>query len=437
MKGELITVYEDRQARLRLDDKEKQDILALKDLWGSQNIILQADGTLLLKHYVGFVCRNGTRIQILPKVFADGSIQKLDVETEKYKSIDLLLRLLNYSGFLNVKEIPDPISVESYQNDLLEVFISIFVSQFNRLFSREINRSYQPYEENMQFIKGKILFGRTIKENKFRKHLHFVSYEEFTMNNPLNRIIKTIMIRLLNQTQNVYNKKSLKLALIYLEEVDVTKLYPGVFDEVRFNRLNENYRPLFNMARTFYYNRQPGQSEGNEFTFTFLVPLNMLFEHYVYKLLANSTLFNNDLYQVHHHKPQVYLAYRNGKGVFQLEPDITLAQKGKVKVILDAKYKNPMKDSDVSVLQSDVYQMLAYAVTYNCSSIYLVYPSFISNEVNDTELATYKINTLFGEISLIIVQLDIVDSKPEEVQAQLEEIIKLHAQMKETILCTG
>jgi 5-methylcytosine-specific restriction enzyme subunit McrC len=422
MSGKLITVYEDRTTKLKLNDKEKQDIIALKELWGNQNLILQADGSLLLKHYVGFVCRNGTRLQILPKILA-GSVERLSEETEKHKSINLLLRLLTYSGFLSIKEIPDPISVEAYQNDLLEIFISIFIAQFNRLFNREIHRSYQPYEENMQFIKGRILFSQTIKENKFRKHMHYVSYEEFSINNPLNQIIKTTIMNLLSQTQIAQNKKALKLALIHLEEVEPIRLYPEIFDEVKFNRLNQTYRPLFNMVRMFYYNHQPGQSEGDEFTFTFLVPLNRLFEHYVYKLLDNSKISGPGLYQVRHHNPRKYLASRNGKGVLQMEPDITLTKDQAVKVILDAKYKNPMKESDVSVLHSDVYQMLAYAVAFHCSTIYLVYPSFISNEVENTELANYDISTPEGNISLKIIQLDIIEAEPNEAQMHLERIL--------------
>ena len=60
----------------------------------------QADGSLLLKHYVGFIFRNGTRLQILPKVFASGPVEKSSEEFEKGKAINLLLRLLSYSGFL-------------------------------------------------------------------------------------------------------------------------------------------------------------------------------------------------------------------------------------------------------------------------------------------------------------------------------------------------
>lgn len=428
MSNRLITVYEDRTTRLTLNDKEKEDIIALKELWGSQNMILQADGSLLLKHYVGFVYRNGTRLQILPKVLANGPTEKLNEDTERNKAINLLLRLLSYSDFINIKEIPDPISVQAYQNDLLEIFIGMFAAHFNRLFNREIHRSYQQFEENMQFIKGRILFTQTIKENKFRKHLHYVSYEEFSINNPLNRIIKTTMLRLLSQTKIANNKKTLKLALIHLEEVEPIKLYPGIFDEVKFNRLNQNYLPLFNMAKMFYYNRQPGQSEGDEFTFTFLVPLNLLFEQYVFKLLENSKISSASCYEVRHHKPQKYLAYRadqNNKPVFLLEPDITLSKGGNVKVILDAKYKNPIKDANVSVLQGDIYQMLAYATAYHCPTVYLVYPAFISNAIMYNELAQYDISTPGGIVSIKVIQLDIIDTEPEEIQKQLERIIEV------------
>ncbi|MGI6235788.1 MAG: McrC family protein [Christensenellales bacterium] len=426
MSKRLITVYEDRTTRLELSDKEKQDIIALKELWGAQNLILQADGSLLMKHYVGFIYRNGTRVQILPKVLANGPTEKSDADTEVNKAVILLLRLLSYSDFLNIKEIPDPISVDAYQNDLLEIFIGMFAAQFNRLFNREIHRSYQQLEENMQFIKGKILFTQTIKENKFRKHLHYVSYEEFSINNLLNRIIKTTMLRLLSQTKVTSNKKALKLALIYLEEVEPIKLYPGIFDQVKFNRLNQNYLPLFNMAKMFYYNRQPGQSEGDEFTFTFLVPLNRLFEQYVYMLLHNSKLSSVDDYEVSHHKPQKYLAKRteqNNKPVFLLEPDITLAKDGEVKVIIDAKYKNPIIDDNVIVFQNDIYQMLAYATAYHCPNIYLVYPAFLSNKITDNELAQYDISTPDGNVSIKIIQLDIIDTEPEEIQKQMEGII--------------
>lgn len=425
MSKRLITVYEDRTTRLDLSEKEKQDIMALKELWGAQNLILQTDGSLLLKHYVGFINRNGTRLQILPKVLANVPAENSGTDTEINKAISLLLRMLSYSDFLKIKEIPDPVSVEAYQNDLLEIFIGMFAAQFKWLFNREIHRSYQQYEENMQFIKGRILFTQTIKENMLRKHIHSVSYEEFSINNPLNRIIKTTMLRLLSQTKISFNKKALKLALIHLEEVEPIRLYPGIFSKVKFNRLNQNYLPLFNMAKMFYYNRQPGQSEGDELTFTFLVPLNRLFEQYIFKLLQNSKISSVEGYEVCHHKPQKYLAYRadhNNKPIFLLEPDITISRDGRMKAILDAKYKNPIINDNVSVLPSDIYQMLAYATAYHCPNISLVYPAFMNNKIMDNELAHYEIRTPGGNVSVKVIQLDIISTEPAELQNQLEGI---------------
>lgn len=264
MNPRLITIYSDRQTQVQpnLTPEEQGDILALKDLLGSQHVTLQANDVLFVRHYVGFIARGRTRLQILPKIYADyGSI---DAEEEKHTSISLLLRLLSYSGYLGYKEIPDPQAIEACDNDLFEIFISIFVSRFLNVFKRNIHRAYEPYEENKQFIKGKILFHETILKNSFRKDRHYVRYDEFTADTLMNRIFKTVILHLLSQTVLSENKKKLKLALDYLDEVEPIRMYNGIFDRVIFNRMTEAYRPVFTMAQLLYYNRQPGFSEGDE-----------------------------------------------------------------------------------------------------------------------------------------------------------------------------
>lgn len=114
------------------------------------------------------------------------------------------------------------------------------------------------------------------------------------------------------------------------------------------------------MARMFYYHLQPGTKDGDEYTFTFLVPLNELFEFYVYKLLMDRY---GDCIQ--YQKPQQHLATWGSKHKFLLKPDITMQRDGKVLHIWDAKYKNPFgRDGELSISQGDIYQVLAYAVRY-------------------------------------------------------------------------
>ena len=395
-----ISIYEDYKTKLLLSEQQKQDILALKDILGSKNVSLQVDGTLQVMHYVGFVVSNRTRIQILPKIYASSATS--DPEREAEESIHLLFHMLHYSEYFKVEELPTPQAISSCDYDLLEIFISIFIRRFINLFTRDVHRNYEDFQENMQFIKGKILFQQSLRRNVFSRHLHYVDYQEFTVDTLLNRIFKTVIMRLLAHTSNSDNKKKLKLALVYLEEVSTVRLSESVFDQVRFTRLNENYRPLFNMARMFYHNLQPGTKEGDEYTFTFLVPLNELFEFYVYKLLRNQ---HGDCIQ--YQKPQRYLATWGNKRKLLLKPDITMHREGKVLQIWDAKYKNPFDgDGQLSVSPSDIYQMLAYAVRYNCNSIALVYPVFKESK-GSAEIEPLNIETSQGNVCLKIEQVDI------------------------------
>lgn len=420
MNNQTISVFEDRQIKLNLNNEQVQDILSLKDIWDSQNLTLQADGTLLMKKYVGFVARNRTHIQILPKIY-EKQQNKANTENEIQESIELLFRLLQYTGFLNIKRIPTPQHISNYKNDLLEIFISLFVSEFINLFSQSIYRQYELLEENMQFIKGKILFQQSLIKNSFKKHLHYVEYEEFTANTLLNQIFKTVMLRLLTQTKSSENKKNIKLALVYLEEVDTIRLSKTIFKNVKFNRLNRIYEPLFNMAKLFYSNLNPGYSEGNEYTFTFLIPLNKLFEYYIYKLIDEAVSIQKNQYKVNYQKPQGYLATCINKGVFNLEPDITITEGKEIKYILDAKYKNV----DI-ISQNDVYQVLSYAIHFNCQNLFLVYPIFKDDLDNKDEINLYYIHTAIGDISLKIIQVDIFDNDILKIQRKLLKQVLCH-----------
>lgn len=420
MKHRLITLYSDRQEQVKpqLTAEEQGDILTLKDLLGSQNVTLQANDVLTVRHYVGFIARGRTRLQILPKIYADYGAA--DPEEEKSASILLLLRLLSYSGYLGYKEIPDPQSIESCDNDLFEIFVSIFTSRFLDIFRRNIHRSYEPYEENMQFIKGKILFHETIQRNSFRKDRHYIRYDEFTDNTLLNRIFKTVILHLLSHTTVSENKKNLKLALNYLEEVDPIRIYNSIFDRVIFDRITAAYRPIFAMAKLLYHNKQPGFSEGDEYTFTFLVPLNKLFEYYAYKLIDNYACDSG--VAVHYQGPERYLAKQEGTSHFPLCPDITIFEnKSALPVyIIDAKFKNPFNSMGrIDLTPTDIYQIVTYGVCYQCTNVFLLYPRFKRQPDRGVVIATYNILTETGNMNLRILQIDIMDVDDNKTQGQL------------------
>ncbi|MGO4373197.1 hypothetical protein AB4Z21_21010, partial [Paenibacillus sp. MCAF20] len=108
--------------------------------------------------------------------------------------------------------------------------------------------------------------------------------------------------------------------------------------------------------------------------------------------------------------------------VFLLKPDITIQSGSNIQIIVDAKYKNPVSDSKVDLSESDVYQMLAYAVRYQCNRLYLVFPMFRSNKELNNPLATYVIqngteNIHISAFHIDISQEDLASAKREIVQA--------------------
>lgn len=371
MTNENKTLYEGRKTKLPLDKKQLLGISGLKDIINERNVTVEVDGSIQIMNYVGFYATRDIRLQILPKIMAD-SVQ-VDEEEQRLLALQMMFRLLAYSGYMNVKSIPEPQQMKSFEYDLLEIFIMLFTQQLEALLKKQVYKNYERCQENQQIIKGKILFHETQSTNAYRKHLHVVEYEEFTQDNLLNQILKETVNRLHSITKAKKNQKALEICLLYLGDVERIGLTGEIFSRIRFNRLNQDYKPVFQMAWMFFHHLQPGNWHGEELAYSFLVPLNELFEYYLYQWIEKNknSLFQQEV-QIRYQSPQKRLAKSNSGEAFLLKPDITvLSDKGNVMYIIDAKYKDIQ-----NISQADIYQMLAYATRFACSSIFLVYPRF-------------------------------------------------------------
>lgn len=413
----IIKVYEDRLNQVNLTSEEEKDILLMKAIIGENNLNLQADGKLFIRHYVGFIQVNKTRLLIYPKI----SNRATTADTND-RSFKILMNLLSYSGFINIKRIPSPQFIGKYKGDLLELFINIFIDELLNLFKRDVNRNYNKVIENQSFIKGKIDFSKTVKKNSYRTHLHYVRYDNFTEDIILNKIFKAVIKNLIIRTTVRENKLKLKQGLLWLEEVEDIKLTNEIWDRVQFTRLNKQYETVFNMAKLFYYNSSPNLNKGDELTFSFLVPLNQLYEEYIFKILNNNAPEN---FKVHTQGPIDYLAVKDNKNFMQLKPDITIKIHDDIKYILDAKYKEVIDNTNnLNILQSDVYQMLAYSIRYKCNSISLIYPKFLEDEEDGIIVSEIFINNNIGVTSVKILKIDL-EEEPKKLAGNLFEVLNI------------
>ena len=149
-----------------------KEINHFKSFLGQQNVIVEYDGSVRIMHYVGFISKGNTRIQILPKII-DSSNQLTTDEISK--STGVLYKLLKESQFNRVLELKDPSQLNLENFDLLELFINLYAKKIIKLYTSKTNREYISIEENTAFVKGKIDFPKSIKQNGFRKDLHYVT----------------------------------------------------------------------------------------------------------------------------------------------------------------------------------------------------------------------------------------------------------------------
>ncbi len=395
----VIKVFEDTPIKLNINTQERDDILSIRDIIGD-NLSLQADGRLTISHYVGFIQRNKTRVLIYPKIARNVSNDIL-----YNKSFDILVKMLSYTKFFEIKRINTPQKIERYEGDVLELLIGIFIDELLFLLKKDINRSYNPITENESFIKGKINFTENIKKNSYRKHLHYLKYEHFTENILMNQIFKSVVMNLIKKTTVNANKMKLAQALLWLEDVDLIKLTDDIWERVTFSRLNHQYKTVFNMAKLFYHNSSINLNKGDELSFSFLVPLNRLFERFVFELLQAT--INSDIY-FKYQGPLSYLGHINGTMTFQLKPDISMMKRNQVLMIFDAKYKEVIDaEGNQRILQNDIYQMLAYSVKYHCNQIALIYPKMMGSGQENLELFSVEIPKENGILSIKVIQIDL------------------------------
>jgi len=99
---------------------------------------------LQAQNYVGVIqTKDGTTIEILPKIS--------NLEDDKAKEILIrMLKTLKKSPFKNF----NMAHLKSSKMPLLEIFISMFLEELNKLIQRGIKSDYITKEENLQFLKG-------------------------------------------------------------------------------------------------------------------------------------------------------------------------------------------------------------------------------------------------------------------------------------------
>jgi 5-methylcytosine-specific restriction enzyme subunit McrC len=176
------------------------------------------------------------------------------------------------------------------------------------------------------------------------------------------------------------NQKMAKHFLMFLDEVPESKNVKNDFNQWSSGRDMNYYQPVLPWLTLILNQQSPFALKDKNAGISFLLPMEVLFERYVAKILAKDLPKG---YRLTEQSTGRHLT--NQPKAFALRPDILITKDKKSICVLDTKwklidenqtYENGNQDRKKGINQSDVYQLFAYGKKYDVRKVVLIYPQW-------------------------------------------------------------
>ena len=247
--------------------------------------------------------------------------------------------------------------------DFLKAVAYIFEAEVSRAARQGLVRGYQDWHETLTTLRGCIDIAGQIRVRQGRPFPLECSFEEYTEDIELNRVVKAALRRLL-QVPGLSLDVARRLRFRYriFDEVESIEYGPGSVPNIDFTRLNEHWRPSAELAQLILNQESLRDQSGKTLGIAFTVDMNVLFERFVEKIVSQEA--RRARLQL------VAQAPRRLSTDVSMRPDLVLKAGGRDLAVGDAKYKEP---DDERPPNEDLYQLLAYCVSLGLPGGLLIY----------------------------------------------------------------
>ena len=250
------------------------------------------------------------------------------------------------------------IEVENFENisELLSEILAIGVS---KQIKQSLVKDYIEISETTSSIKGKINITDSINEQSFINGQLNCTYDEFSLNCYLNKILKSTFNLLIKSDISRKRKKKLKNLLMYFREVDLIDVN-SINWKIRFDRNNQTYKMLINICYLVINGLIHSEKVGDKKLMEFFdnQQMSSLYE----KFLLN--YFKKEHPNILTHAPQIDWQIDDGIDLLlpKMKTDVTLEYQNKI-LIIDAKFysQNTLRNYGKNIHNtSNLYQIFAY-----------------------------------------------------------------------------
>ena len=338
---------------------------------------------------IGTVHVNGTSLIVRPKI-----------------DINRVLFMIAYSQ--------DPFHWESdwsALNDvpsLIDGLAELFVRSCERVLNRGLLRGYRPAADDLRLVRGRIDFSRQLKRRPGQTipvALRFSVYDEDIVENQLLAAAARIVTAM--PLTSAPLRSRLRRVLRDLGSVQRLGMAASL-PTIRWTRTNEYMRPAVELAELILRGRMLDVAIGTASVPGFVVPLYAVFEDFVRRALREAA----ELSEAAFPPPgtPLHLAEHNA---IAMKPDLQWVVGGARHFVGDVKYK---RDSG-SGKDSDLYQVLAYAIAADLPTASLIYAE------GPADVPAHQVRHIGRRLHLHHIELH---KEPRDVLAQLAQVAASH-----------
>lgn len=397
------------ELRAYIDEQNSKDFTGQSDI---EEFLKPIKNGVQANNYVGVLqTKSGLTIEILPKI-AGRTEEATDTRVRQ-----LFLEMLKAVRSLNGKTFKLT-NLNAKKNNLLEVFISMFLNESDMIIKRGLKSSYVTVQSNEKFLKGKLLMTQQLRKNIVNQSYFFNEYDEFMTNSAENQLIKTTLEYLLKNSRDNNNLRIIREQLVYFEFVDLTNSPEQTFQKVSIGRNYTYYEQTLDWCRIFLSRKSFTSFKGSSLAFAILFPMEEIFEAYIAHIMKKSIPDANVSAQ--DKKYSLFDRTNETKAGYRLRPDLVVRFEDNRTTIADTKWK--VLDS-TGPSQTDLYQMYAYYTRYrhkseNVDKVVLIYPyssSYSENEFRSTQYSSEELG--------LKIQVRFVDLLSGDIGKQLVNFI--------------
>lgn len=268
-----------------------------------------------------------------------------------YYMLSYAFQTLNEQGFKSV-------ATEHFHN-MTELCAAILIKGVSSQLKRGLTREYIGRTEALSSLRGRIEMSESIQTGSVFKKQLICSFDDFSVNSYMNRILKTTMSLLLHSDISKTRKKELRKILVFFVDVDPLEIH--LIDwKLQYARNNQSYRMLISICYLVVKGLLQTNSDGTTRLMDFLDEQRMcrLYEKFILEY------YRKEFPQISVSSSQIPWALDDETSAMLpiMQSDVMLTYGDKI-LILDAKYYSHATQThyDARTLHSNnLYQIFAY-----------------------------------------------------------------------------